>query len=264
MEGHVADFSFTMSSEILPLSPTNTKKENLSADSEKLVFTFTNENDFSAWFDALQIVVKDIISISTLNFTPHSLFQIYAILTINHGITQIEKELLGYQPPIPPLPSKSYKVSDIKPNTPRERKQTIRVRRNTSWIDEFKEVNHFTISNDNNNNNNNNNSDEDEEEDDDLDLDKIVDAKLSELALEPIKTSVEFSNEIISPRSPRTNTISAESPRTRTASPRSMTVTSPRQNDKLSWIRPEGKGSRKSMLLRKPSKSLDAPKKIQH
>jgi len=239
LQGHISEFSFTLTSEN---QHPNTKKENF-IEMEKLVFTFTSEADSAAWYDAFQMKIKDIISISHLQFSPHTLFQIYAMLSINHGISQIEKELLAYQPPVPPLPPspKHYTIpSDITPFTPRDRKPTIRARRNTSWIDEFTHVDHFTM---------------DTEEDDEIDLDKIVDAKLSELAIDTNNLKMnENMEKLDSIRSPRSNVI------TRSGSPRSMTMVSPR-TETSAWVRQGAKGTRKSILLRRSSKNLDAPLK---
>lgn len=246
LQGHVSEFSFTLTPEN---QHANTKKENFS-EIEKLVLTFTNEADFAAWYDAFQMKLKDIISISHLKFSPHSLFQIYAVLSINHGISKIERELLSYQPSVPPLPPspKHYQVSDVKPCTPRERKTTIRARRNTSWIDELIAIDNFKVGHDN-------------DDDDDIDLDKIVDAKLCELTIDSNKLMLQDKKDgevqdIISPRSSDLVT--------RTNSPRSKTMVSPRTENPV-WVRQGAKGTRKSILLRRTSKNLDAPlRKTQH
>jgi len=185
---------------------------------DKLVFSFSSEEDFSAWYDALQMKVNDVISISSIDFSPHTLFQIFAILAINHGISVIERDLISFQPPIPPLPtSSSYSVQDTSkiitnPIQHKQRKGTtrMRVRRNTTWIED-REITQ-------------------EKDSDSFDIDKMVDAKLSQLTSQ---TNIE-----------RSHSIENESPRGNPTSPRQFrrSITnpvpiSPRGTGSGGWIR---------------------------
>jgi len=142
---------------------------------DKLVISFSKESDYAFWYDCLQIRIKSIISLSSIDLSAYSRFQIYAILAINNGMSKIEKTLMGFQPPIPPLPPgpEHYKIED---KTKYKLKRASIQRRMSTWIEDI-----------------------DDGDDFDLDIDSIVDAKLIELNNQPssvIKTREHHSETI--------------------------------------------------------------------
>lgn len=169
---------------------------------EKLVLSFSNESDFSAWFDAMKMKMNDILSFASLDYTPNTLFQILSILTINHGISSIEKHLQVFQPPVPPLPSDFNHVTNLSNENSNNNSFTPRrSRKNTTWIDDF-------------------NLDED--------IDKMVDEKLSQLS-----NSSMFRSSTISCESPRAGISEDNNLKNRTSS----IPVSPRDGTKRSsWI----------------------------
>uniref|UniRef100_A0A7S4I2J8 Uncharacterized protein n=1 Tax=Vannella robusta TaxID=1487602 RepID=A0A7S4I2J8_9EUKA len=193
--------------------------------------------------------ISDTLSLSAFQFSSYSLYQIFALLTINHGISLIERELITFQPPVPPLPPgpESYKVTDTsKCNFAiAARKPTVRARRNTTWIEEMEISSPETT------------TEETDDSDFDFDLDKIVDAKLSQLSENQEQTEANNSRERITFSEKGSSPVS--SPR------RTMTLPNSSNSSNSSWKRPsetpKSRGVRKAnMLQRKPSKQLDSPR----
>jgi len=143
-------FSFTLHAK------TGTKREGeLAAD--QLIFNFAQEEQYSAWFDYLQNRMESSVSMSQVQLSSHSLFQVYSLLAINHGISSIEREMSSYQPPLPPLPSHNY--CDSEPNVPARSVRQFISRRPT-WIECMDSPADDMMS--------------------DIDLDRIVDDKLKQ------------------------------------------------------------------------------------
>jgi len=198
-------FSFTLTA-----SRSSGKREgDLAVD--QLVFSFTKEEEYSAWFDYLQNRMESSVSMSQVQLSCHSLFQVYALLAINHGISCIEREMSNYQPPLPPLPSQDY--CDSEPMAPASSIRQF-IQRRPTWIEcmDSPVVEDMT----------------------DLDLDRIVDDKLKQ-------SQRTYSSEEESPPRPEEVLQEEQPPPTPEKSPR-------REEGVGGWIRANSARTRRTFL----------------
>jgi len=121
--------------------PKKEKEDSIANPIDKIVIFFSSVPDYSIWFDGLRIKLAECLSLMSINPSPYSLKMIYTLLAVDQGVSSIEKELIEFQPPVPPMPP----VGE----------------------------GHFKVTNDD--------SEEDEETDSEENVDLMVDMKLSQL-----------------------------------------------------------------------------------